>query len=214
MIIVINFKNYAINLKLINRAHIIEKYLPRSIIAVPATDIFELTAETRLKVFAEHIDWQKKGRATGFIIPEEVKDDGATGSLLNHSEHQLSFSAIKKTMKRASQAKLKIILCAASVAQARVFIKLKPWAIAFEDPKLVGSKKSITKYRTNDVEKFTSLLKKTRIIPLCGAGIHSAEDVLSARKLGCKGILISSAIANVLQKKAEKLLKEISKLKS
>lgn len=209
--IVINFKNYSTNLKLIARAHLVEKYLSKAIIAVPTTDIFEITAETKLKVFAQHIDWQRKGRATGFIIPEEIKDDGAVGSLLNHSEHKLNLSVIKKTMKRTSQAKLKIILCAASITEARAFIKLKPWAIAFEDPKLVGTGKSITHYRSDEVRKFAQLFKNKKIISLCGAGIHDAEDVKAAKKLGCKGVLISSAIAAAPTKKAEKLLKELMK---
>lgn len=213
MLIAINFKNYSTNLKLIKRARLVEKYLPRAIITVPPTDIFELTAETRLKVFAEHVDWQEKGRATGFIIPEEVREDGALGSLLNHSEHRLSFDVIKKTLRRANETKLRIILCAGSVAEAKKFIPLKPWAIAYEDPKLVASGKSITSYREDEVKKFAASLKGKKITPICGAGIHSASDVVAAKKLGCKGVLISSAIAVSPEKKAEELLVEIAKVK-
>jgi triosephosphate isomerase (TIM) len=210
--IIINFKNYSTNLKLIARAQLVEKYLPNAIIAVPLTDIFEVTAETKLKVFAEHIDWQEKGRATGFIIPEEVKNDGATGSLLNHSEHRLKFSTVKTTLARAAKAKLKIILCASSVKEVKKFAPLKPWAIAYEDPKLVASGKSITKYKTEEVKKFAQLLKKTKIIPICGAGIHSVADIKAAKKLGCHGVLIASAIAAASPKKAEDFLRELAKL--
>ena len=88
--------------------------------------------------------------------------------------------------------------------------KLAPYAIAFEDPKLVGSGKSITQYRSSDVKKFAELFKNSKIIPLCGAGINSADDAKEAYALGCKGVLIASAIANV--NKPEKLLKEIAEI--
>ena len=86
--------------------------------------------------------------------------------------------------------------------------KLKPYAIAFEDPKLVGSGKSITSYNAKNVLKFSKLLKSTKIIPLCGAGISSLDDIKESKKLGCKGVLISSSIAKV--NKPDKLLKDIA----
>ncbi len=55
------------------------------------------------------------------------------------------------------------------------------------------------------MERFVKMLKGSKIIPLCGAGIGNLEDVLEAKRLGCKGILISSAIAK--DKKPERFLK-------
>lgn len=210
--IIINFKNYLSGKKAVELSKLIRKYIPGAIAAVPVADIFEISEGTNLKVFAQHVDFAQKGRATGFVVPEDLKEAGAVGSLLNHSEHPLNFSVIKKTIERAEETKLKIILCAKNIATARKFAKLKPYAIAFEDPKLVASGKSITRYRTKEVEKFAALFRKSKIIPICGAGIHSADDVKAAKKLGCKGVLISSAIANVPLKKAEELLKEIGKI--
>lgn len=209
--IVINFKNYLKGEQTIALAKQIEKYLPKAIIAVPTADIFEVTAETRLKTFAQHFDPAQKGKTTGFTTAEDIKEAGASGSLLNHSEHPLSLKQIKLTLERAEKSKLKIILCASSVEQARVFIRLKPYAIAFEDRKLIGSGKSITQYRSEEVRKFASLFKKSKVIPLCGAGINSADDVRAAKKLGCKGVLIASAIAAAPKAKAEAFLKDLSK---
>jgi len=59
----------------------------------------------------------------------------------------------------------------------------------------VGSGKPITKYKSQNVKKFSEMLKGTKIIPLCGAGISSKEDIIAAKKLGCKGVAIGSAIA-------------------
>ena len=85
--------------------------------------------------------------------------------------------------------------------------------MAFEDIELIATNKSITAHRKDDITKFVKLLEKSKIIPICGAGVHSAEDVQKAYNLGCKGVLIASAIANVPLKKAEELLKDLSKIK-
>jgi triosephosphate isomerase len=45
---------------------------------------------------------------------------------------------------------------------------------------------------------------------LCGAGITSGEDVAAALILGCKGVLVASAVAN--SQSPEKFLKDVSAL--
>lgn len=207
--IIINFKNYKIGKEALVLAKKIEKYLPNSIVAVSTLDLENIAQKTKLNVFAQHIDSQEGNRATGFMNSEKLKIAGGKGGLLNHSEHRISFNIIKKILKNSKN--LKIILCSSSLNEVRKFIRLKPYAIAFEDPKLVGSGKSITEYRSKDVKKFAKIMKKTKIIPLCGAGISSANDVKESYDLGCKGVLIASAIAN--SKRPNKLLREIAKLK-
>ena len=111
-------------------------------------------------------------------------------------------------MLRCKKINLKVIVCAANLIEVKKIKKLNPFAIAFEDPKLISTGKSITKYKTNELKKFVSLLKNTKIIPLCGAGINSKNDYLEALNLGCKGILVSSVIAN--SKNPEIFLKGVS----
>ena len=210
--IIINFKNYVSGKRALKLAKLIEKYLPRAIVAVNDFDVGLISEKTRLKVFVQHMDYFKTERATGFIIPEIVKKSGAVGSLLNHSEHRLRDETIEKTVKRAREAGLRIIVCAESVKRAKRFLKFGADAIAFEDLDLVASGKSITEFREKEIKDFVKLFKGKKVSPLCGAGIHSAEDVVRAREFGCKGVLISSAIANVPLKKAEKLLREIREI--
>lgn len=208
--IVINFKNYKTGKKAVKLARTVKRHLPSAIVCVSALDVKEVAWKSGLKTYAQHVSCFHKGRATGFVIPEFVKRDGGKGSLLNHSEHPIPYDAIVKTMKESKKVGLKIILCVSSLKQAAKFKKLKPWAMAYEDKRLVGSGKSITKYKSKDIVKFVKLLKRTKIIPLCGAGISTAEDVKAARKLSCKGVLIASAIAKT--RSPEKLLSAISKL--
>ncbi len=197
--IVINFKNYVSGKKALKLAKKIEKYIPNAIVAVANADIELIKNNTKLKVYSEYIDNKN--------TPEAVKNAGAVGSLLNHSSHRIFFSNIKKTIRRCNKIGLKLIVCASSINEARKIMKLKPYAIAFEDPKLIGTGKSITKYKADDVKKFTEMLKGKGIIPLCGAGISSKEDIIEAKRLGCKGVLISSAIANA---RNDKLLRELA----
>lgn len=211
MLIVINLKNYKIGTGVLKLAEKIETYLPKSIVAVPSVNIKEIAEKTKLNVFAQHVSPFEKGRATGYVIPDAVRATGAFGTLLNHSEHPLSPTEIYKTMIMANKSGLKIILCVSSLRNLGFVFKikkLKPYAIAFESPELISTGKSITKYNPEAIKKFVSILKGTKIIPLCGAGINSASDILEAEKLGCEGVLIASTIAN--SKNPERILKDIS----
>ena len=210
--IVINFKNYKFGKETVGLARAIEKYLPKSIVCPPAMDVDEIAALTKLKVYAQHVDNQEGERATGFVLASGLKKLGVIGSLLNHSEHRISEKEIRETIEKCNKVGLKIILCAESVAEARKFISFKPEAIAFEDRELIGSGKSITDFKSDDVKKFVAIMNRSGVKALCGAGISSAEDIRVAFELGCDGVLIASAIVKGDLGRAEKLLKEISKI--
>jgi len=192
--IIINFKNYKKGKDVLELAKKIQRHLPKAIVAVPTMYIGYVLFRTKLKVYAQHVDYQSSEKSTGFVLPECIKNAGASGSLLNHSEHKISIKDIGATIKRCNKLKLKIIACASSLGEAIKLKKLRPYAIAYEDPQLVGTGKSITRYKAHDLKKFVSVLKETRIIPLCGAGIDSKEDYDEALEVGCKGVLVSSAV--------------------
>ncbi len=205
--IVVNFKNYKTGDYVIELAKKIEKYKD-IIIAIPSVNIKEVSEKINLNVYSQHVDFQKE-KSTGFIIPESIKKAGASGSLLNHSEHPVSLTTIKKTIKRCNKLNLKIIVFASNLKEAEKIKKFNPYAIAFEDPKLIATGKSITRYKTNDIRKFVNLLKESKTIALCGSGISSIQDYKEALKLGCKGVLVSSIIAK--SKNPDKFLKEVYK---
>ena len=96
--IVINFKNYKLGNKALDLAKKIQKYLPQAIIAIPSTEISPIAKKTRLKIYAQHVSPYKKGRATGFDLPQAIKIAGASGTLLNHSEHKISMKEIKEAI--------------------------------------------------------------------------------------------------------------------
>ena len=192
--IIVNFKNYKQGRDVLKLAKKIEKANTKIIVAVPPSYLGFVKFRTKLNVFAQHVDYHKKGKSTGFTIPEVVKNIGIKGSLLNHSEHKIPPKYLEKTIKRCDKLGLKIVVCASNFKEIKLLKKLKPWAIAFEDTKLIATKKSITKYDSKKIKEFVKILAETKIIPLCGAGIHSKEDYWEALALGCKGVLISSAV--------------------
>ena len=193
--IIINFKNYVYGKKALDLAKRIKKANKNVIVAVPTTDIEEIAKKTKLKVYAEHVDHFTGPKTTGYVIPEAVKSAGAKGMLINHSEHKISMKEIKLTVNRCKKLKMKSVVCVTKLSDVKRIAKMRPTAIAYEDPKIISSGRSITKYDANSVKKFAKMLSRTKITPLCGAGISSKNDITEAKKLGCKGVLISSAIA-------------------
>ena len=203
--IIVNFKNYKTGKDVLKFA---KKISDSCIIAaIPSLNIKEVAKNTKLIVYAQHIDNEGGKRDTGFLTPKATKESGAEGTILNHSEHQLSLKQIKETSKECKKQKLKIIICTSNLKQIPALIKLKPFAIAYEEPKLIATKNSITNHPLKII-KFVKSVSKTKIIPLCGAGINSKQDVESALKLGCKGILISSAVMK--SKNPKSFLKKIN----
>lgn len=209
--IIINFKNYLAGHKSLELAKKIERHLPDALITVSAVDVGYLGYYLpSLKIYAQHVDYQKKGKTSGYLIPEALKAHGAEGTLLNHAEHRIDMSEIRKTVKRCKKEGLKVIVCVQTHAETKKVMKMKPYGIAFEDKKLIGSGRSITSLRSDDIRKFSEMLKYKNIIAICGAGVSTREDVLASRELGCKGVLISSAIA--ASRKPDKLLRELSEI--
>ena len=214
--IVINFKNYVTGKKALKLAKLIQKHLPSSIICPSNFDVDLLSLSTRLKVYSQNVDLapgndsKGSGRKTGFQTIDSLKKSKIKGSLLNHSEHPISKEKIKAILEKAKKYRIRIILCVPSIGFLNSILRLKnkPYAIAFEDPKLISTGKSITRYNKTSLKNFVKTMRKTKIIPLCGAGISTKEDYWGALRLGCKGVLISSAIAK--SKNPRKLLKGLS----
>ena len=192
--IIVNFKNYVYGGQALELAKKIKKLNPEVVVAVSSVDIRGIEYYTNLKVFAQHVDFKKGKKSTGFVNLENLKEANAAGSLLNHSEHRISGKEISDIINKSKKINFKIVLCVKNINEVKKYKRLKPYAIAFEDPNLIATGKSITRHDLKRLKEFVKILKNTKIIPLCGAGISSKEDYREALKLGCKGILISSAV--------------------
>jgi triosephosphate isomerase len=203
-IIVINFKTYQQGAKAVKIAKEIERVDRNIILGVQASDIYEISKKTELKIYAQHVDYYEPGRNTGYILPEAVKKDGAIGTFLNHSEHKLSYDILKKTVERCKNIGLKTLVFASNLKEAEKIQKLKPDYLAIEPPELVGGKKSVSKDKPELIKQIKNRIKMKFLV---GAGIHTREDVIIACKFGASGIAISSAITKA--RNPEKKLKEL-----
>lgn len=194
-------------LELAKAAEKVSKETDASIVlAVQPTDIYRITQEVSIPIISQHTDPVEFGSHTGHILPEAVKEAGAIGTLINHSERRVP-EQVGEIVKRCKEVGLKTIVCAESVEEAEKFLIFNPDFIALETPELIGTLQSISKLEPESVKKFAELLSTTDVIPLCGAGVANAEDVKAAIQLGTKGALVATAI--VKAENQEQALREM-----
>ena len=91
----------------------------------------------------------------------------------------------------------------------RKVAELKPDFLAYEPPELIGGEISVTDAKPDVILKALEIVDqaspKTRL--LCGAGVHSQQDVGQALMLGAKGVLIGHAVPKA--KNPAKFLREM-----
>src|SRR3989344_1093735 len=144
------------------------------------------------------------------VQPTDISLVKSLTKLRPYSQH-VDFHDIKKTANRCKKIGLDLIICTDSLSEAKKIKSLKPYAIAYENSKLIGTGKSVTRHYPEDIKEFVDILKGTKIIPFCGAGISSIEDIIESKNLGCDGVLISSEITK--SKNPAKLLKKMESIK-
>ncbi len=167
------------------------------IVIPPATEISSISQALEFaKVFAQHIDPFSDGAHTGYITVGMIKDAGATGVMINHSEHRLRIDEIEVILGKAKEAGLRTLVCANTPKVAASISVLDPEAIAIEPPELIGTGIPVSKAKpeviTNSLIKIREVNNKVKV--LTGAGITKGEDVEAAIKLGTEGVLIASAV--------------------
>ncbi|MEM4246896.1 MAG: triose-phosphate isomerase [Candidatus Woesearchaeota archaeon] len=175
-------------------------------VAVETPDIYHVRMAVQIPVFAQHVDSESPGAHTGVVLPESVRDAGAVGTLLNHSEKRLAPAVLSKSVERAKKAGLLTIVCAANPGEAKRIAGLKPDLIAIEPPELIGGSVSVSTARPEVVTETTRAIKDVPV--LCGAGIKTKEDVAKAMKLGVKGILVASGVT--LARNPEQVLRDFA----
>jgi len=165
-------------------------------IAPQFVDIASIAQNVSIPVFAQHIDPVTHGSFTGHILPESVKEAGAVGTLINHSERRLKLADIDAAITRAQQVGLVTVICSNNSAVSAAIAALKPNMVAVEPPELIGSGISVSKAKPEVVSGTVDLVKRVNpeVVVLCGAGITTGEDVAAALKLGTEGVLVASGI--------------------
>jgi triosephosphate isomerase len=173
-------------------------------IAVQTADIAHVASAVDIPVYAQHVDGVGFGKHTGAVLPEAIKDAGAIGSLINHSEWKIPLANIKAAVERCKKLGLEIVACADTPEEAAELNGLKPTFIAIEPPELIGGDISVS---TAKPEVITSTLDAVNVPVLAGAGVKNSKDVRVAIDLGVKGVLVASGVVKATD--VEDALKEL-----
>ena len=201
-IILVNFKTYleGTGKKAVELAKKAEKVHQETNVCIGLapqySDIATLANTVSLPVLAQHIDFENAGSFTGHVLPEAIKEAGAVGTLINHSERRLKLADIDAAITRAREVGLTSVVCSNNAKASAAIAALQPDMIAIEPPELIGTGIPVSKAKPEVVSGTVELVRRIndKVIILCGAGITKGEDVAAAIRLGTAGVLVASGI--------------------
>lgn len=164
------------------------------IISPQATDIFRLATQVSIPVFGQHCDEIEPGRNTGSITFQSIKEVGAKGVMLNHSEHPfVDFDSLFQGHNLAKRNGLQTLIFVRDIMTAHKADLWQPDFIALEEPSLIA-KTAMVNF-PDLKQKIAEFARSIKAIPLLGAGIRTKEDIIESLKLGVKGVIFASEFA-------------------
>jgi triosephosphate isomerase len=165
-------------------------------VAPQAADLARV-ADTGVTTYAQHVSPNDYGSHTGSTLAEAVADNGAVGTLLNHSEARRKLADIDGSLDAAERAGLDTVVCANNPEQVAAAAALGPDAVAVEPPELIGTGTPVSQADPDVVEDAVAAAEAVdpSVDVYCGAGISTGEDVVAAEKLGASGVLLASGVA-------------------
>lgn len=167
-------------------------------------DIYRVSFQVDIPVYAQHLDSVGAGSFTGHAFAQCIKDAGAVGTLINHSEYRLTLANIDASVSKARETGLASIVCTNNVATSAAAAALGPDYVAVEPPELIGSGIPVSKADPQVVTGSVDAVKRVNpsVKVLCGAGISKGEDLEAALELGSVGVLLASGIVKAKDPKA------------
>jgi len=167
-------------------------------------ELAKIASLVKIPCFAQHVDAVEPGSQTGFVTLESIKEAGAVGSLVNHSEHRLKIADIDFIVTKAASLDLLTIVCTNNIAVSKAVAELKPYAVAVEPPELIGTGRAVSKVDPAIVANTVKEVKRVdeECVVLCGAGVTNGEDVRAAIELGADGVLLASGVVKAKDQKA------------
>lgn len=178
-------------------------------ISPPQVQLASTVSLVDIPVLAQHVDAIIPGSQTGWITPSSVKAAGAKGTLINHSEHPVSFDHIAKAIEICKELALTTVICADTADKAKDIAPFGPDFIAVEPPELIGGDISVTTSKPEVVRRAVEAVHDVdpSIKVLCGAGVKTGKDVKVALELGAEGVLLASGVVKASSIKSS--LKEL-----
>ncbi|MEM3341304.1 MAG: triose-phosphate isomerase [Thermoplasmata archaeon] len=209
-VVMVNFKIYreSIGKNALELAKICEEVALSTgksiVVNLCAADIYRVSSQLKIPVWGQHADAVKLGSGTGYIPLEVLAENGATGTLINHSENRLKIADIEWLVAYAKKIGLQTCVCTNNDSVSAACAVLKPDFIAVEPPELIGGDISVTTADPEVVRRSVELVKKyaPEVKVLCGAGVKTGEDVRKAIELGTDGVLLASGVTKAKDPKA------------
>ena len=202
--LIINFKNYARilgsgSVDLARAAARVAAGLEVEVVVAPPPPMLALVAsEASIKVFSQSVSPITGEKTTGSVIPEALREAGAVGTLLNHSEARLRRVELGPLVSSLKKMGLGVCLCARTSTEAAALSRYRTEYLAIEPPELIGSGIAVSKAKPEVVRKTVGAARRAgyKGKVLCGAGIVTGEDVTRAVELGADGVLVASSVVN------------------
>ena len=164
-------------------------------IAPTLLTIREIAKKNKSLIFAQHADTEY-GAHTGSIPLGELKESGAKGVILNHSEYKILFLKLKEIIKLCRKQELISVACASTLSEIKRIAAFAPDYIAYEPAELIGGNVSVVDADEKIIVRALNVIWKlspgTKL--LCGAGVHSRKDLQHALALGAEGVLLAHAV--------------------
>ena len=200
-LLVVNFKAYdtafgARALELALEASKLSSRLSkvRVILAVPALVASRILAVYD-DVYLQHVDPVGFGAYTGFTPLDALRVEGVRGTIINHSEHKVTYRDLALITSRAKLLGLEVLACADTPEEAVAVALLDPTMVAVEPPELIGSGIPVSRAKPEIITRSVEAVRRISNVPiLAGAGISEALDAVRAVELGASGVLVASAI--------------------
>ncbi len=201
-LIMINFKAYpqSSGRKAVELAKVAEKVSKDTGITIAVapqlTDLAMVAQAVEIPVFSQHADAVEPGSKTGHVTLQAIKDAGAVGTMLNHSERRIRADQIDWIIKKARELGLATVVCSNTPEVTAAMAALGPDMVAIEPPELIGTGIPVSKAKPEVVTDSVKLVEKVNpnVKVLCGAGITTGDDVVAALKLGTVGVLLASGV--------------------
>ena len=218
-IVILNYKTYleSSGANALKLAHDLESAASESgitMVAAPqAADIYRISQEASLPIFAQHFDPITPGGHTGSNLIDTLIEAGVSGSLINHSEQRMKLADIDEVVKMCKANDIESCVCTNNIETSKAVATLAPTAVAVEPPELIGTGIPVSQAQPEVVEDTVSEVKaiNSDIKVLCGAGITTGDDMKAAMDLGADGVLLASGIIKAESPK-DALLDLVSKL--
>ncbi len=165
-------------------------------VAPQICDIYRVASMVDIPVYSQHVDGIGAGSFTGHAFAPAIKEAGASGTLINHSENRLTLADIEAAIQASKAVGLKTIVCTNNIPTSAAAATLSPDYVAVEPPELIGSGIPVSEADPDVVKGSVEAVMNidSGVNVLCGAGISKGKDLKAALDLGSKGVLLASGI--------------------